>query len=154
MFITNNQKKRLFRIIPELKTPETRAVYVSTWTNGRTHHLKDLTSGEADIIIKNTKSAAAQQNKELLRMRRKLLSLFHQLNWYAQTAAGEMYINDKGNLQLDYPRINAWCLKYTPAKKTFNKQSKQDLIQTITIAQKMVREQKQRLSELKPRKRI
>ncbi len=59
--------------------------------------------------------------------RKKILSYCHTMGWYKTNEAGEYILNKYDKPQLDYERIDAYCLKYSPCHKKLNDHSLAEL---------------------------
>ena len=90
-------------------------------TGGRTAHISEMTYAECQDVVKTLQPMAPGYKNEKDLMRRKILSIAHELNW---ELPGTGYV--------DMRRVNDWCLKYTGAKKPFNALSVQELNKAVT----------------------
>jgi len=94
---------------------------INGFTQGRTESSRELTDSEFDQIINYLD---AETEKSLKRMRRKVLSIAHELGWE----------DEKGNVRLDV--LDAWLEQYTAYKVAFWKLTYDQLIDIITQMEK------------------
>lgn len=66
-------------------------------------------------------------------IRRRILAFCHQLGWYVLSPSPSI----NGIKQLDYSRIDAYCIAHTGAKKALNKMSKEELQKAAYQFEKM-----------------
>lgn len=137
--IQENQRRRLFALLQKAGLTGERSHIVYQETNGRTSSTKELTTVEAANMIKWLQKVAPidQKKASIDTMKRKLLAQFHQMGWYKADSSGVWVIGGNGQPRLDYDRINAWCIKYSPAKKSLHLMTYNDLVKVVTIAEKM-----------------
>lgn len=81
-----------------------KAHLVSSFTEGRTEHSRDMAFTERCEIIKWLQQQPDSANK----MRRKILSMAHEMGWHT-------WMN--GKWQVDLGRLESWMIKYSYAHK-------------------------------------
>ena len=87
---------------------------------GRTESIRELTDAEANDL-KEYLQEQDKQSDAANRMRRKVISMAHQLHWY------------KPNTQkVDVEHINNWCLQYGSTKKKLNDHTVLELVKLVT----------------------
>ncbi len=146
--ITEPQRKRIFQLLNELQETAWRDEYAYEASAGRTTSISELSLDEAHYCISQlgqvqqgvkipcnpnsplkTKTfagvqAPAQSNEtdaeKMNKARKKILSYCHTMGWYKITEAGEYILNKNDKPQLDFERIDAYCLKYSPCHKKLN----------------------------------
>lgn len=96
-------------------------------TNGRTESSKKMTYSEISNLIDKLNQ---EYRSSLDKMRKKIISYAHKLDWQAS-------IN--GRQVADLERVNNFCIKSTPSHKELNKQSRSELVQTVTVFEAMYR---------------
>jgi hypothetical protein len=89
-------------------------------TNGRSCSTKDLFENEAGALIQFLVNQSALPQDDKWKMKRKMLSLAHDLHW--EVAGG----------RVDMERVNAWCIRHTGAKKPLDKLSYTELVSAVT----------------------
>jgi hypothetical protein len=101
---------------------------VSDYTNGRTKSLKEMTPYEYKQMIINLNSFVS--NSDALKedkMRKKILSIAHELNWTLP------------NGKIDWPKLNAWLLKYGYLHKELNRYKLSELPQLVSQIQQLLK---------------
>lgn len=107
---------------------EVKAYMVEGFSNGRCTSTKELFTDEALMMIKHLKSL---DKDEVVaeKMRRKIISMAHELGWYFPSPPGEgLGVRQK----VDVQRIDQWCLKYGYIKKKLDSYTKNELPKLIT----------------------
>lgn len=97
---------------------------VWSYTEGRTEHSHEMTEREGRALVrklegmleKRERDARRQEAESVLRMRRKVAGLCHELGWWARDARGEV-VRRGGRPVLDWDRINRFFEARTVAKK-------------------------------------
>lgn len=121
--MTTAQKKFAYGLLARKGLREQKEDIVLELTEGRTSHFSDMTKAEVAAFFRLM--GAEDKDDARQKMQRKLLSLAHEMQWH----------NADG--QLNYERLDAWCIKYTPAHKPFRAMSAKELSTAITIFGKM-----------------
>jgi hypothetical protein len=95
---------------------------------------KDLSNGQADELIAFLKMSnpPAQIDQKANRLRRKFLSICHQLGWYKKDKADRVVLNAEQKPVLDYARIDNWCEKHGKYHKTLQEHSYNELQKLIS----------------------
>lgn len=86
-----------------------------SFSGGRTNSLSELTYKETSDLIDYLKGDLNIPQSAASRMRRKILSMAHEMGW-------EM---PDGSVDMD--RVNAWCVKYGHNHKRMDQYSKEEL---------------------------
>ena len=94
--------------------------YAMVYSNNRVKDLAELTYAETQNII-----AAFVKPSSADKMRRKILSMAHEMHW--ETSAGAV----------DMQRVNAWCNKHTASHCDFNAISLKELPKVVSVFEKM-----------------
>ncbi len=132
--ITPAQLKKLNTLVSKLNIPkETKADMVQGFSGGRTASSSQLLFAEAAQMIAHLQSlapSAAKAPDPLYKMRGRVLSLCHVLQWYKRAANGTLVLKD-GKPLLDYQRINDFCVK--SLKKRLNQLDSKELQKMIYI---------------------
>lgn len=97
--------------------------YANVYSNGRTLDLAFLTHKETQTLINSLVAPDATS-----KMKRKILSMAHEMRW--ETAAGNV----------DFKKLNAWCVKYTPSHTDFNGIPAKYLPKVVSVFEKMYKE--------------
>jgi hypothetical protein len=132
MLRTPKQNARLHQLLTKLNIDaELKQEMVYTFTDGRTKSSKELEYREATNLIKHLERSADQvkvpynaPDKTADRMRKKFLSVCHNLGWV--TSSG-----------LDWKHINDWLLKYGYLHKSLNNYTTAELPGLITQIEKL-----------------
>lgn len=87
---------------------------------GRTESSKDLTDEEVNHLIEYLK-AQEKDNTAAQRMRRKIISMAHQLHWHLP-----------GTQKIDMEHVNSWCTQYGYGHKKLNDYTYPELPKLVT----------------------
>ena len=101
-------------------SPEQKKTMVSGFTGGRSTSTRDLLKSEAVGLISHLKSLDPDE-KKAERMRRKIISLAHELHWHKS-----------GTTSIDMLKVDGWCKKYSYLKKALNSYTLQELPKLVT----------------------
>jgi hypothetical protein len=138
MTITPAQNRRLHQLINSLGIASIKSELINDASNGRTNSSKELSNQEATYLIKHleSKQPVVKQKKDdpADRMRKKILSVCHQLHWHKGT-------DENGKAKLDWKRINDWCIKYSPEHKTLNEHTIPELTKLVTQFESVLKHQ-------------
>lgn len=93
---------------------------VLSFTDGRTTHLTEMTSGEFSSLINMLQGETPKD-----RMTKKILSMAHEMGW--ETPDGKA----------DISRINAWATKYTKHKAGIDKIPEKELAGVVSVFEKV-----------------
>lgn len=134
MLRTLEQNKRLWSLFNNLKLDaETIQDLVFSYSAGRTKSSKALTMVECqslinhlDVIKKERFSAPVSNNDASQRMRRKIMSICHEMNW-----------TDNG--KLDWKRINGFMFNSSYLKKTINSYTEQELPKLVSQFEQLLK---------------
>ena len=99
--------------------------------------LTDLTFEQAEDMknflngLLNPSTEQPTTNKDADRIacdkiRKRIIATCHNLGWYITDADGQLTLKD-GKKQIDYTRINQYCLEHTAAHRAFNSLTKEQL---------------------------
>lgn len=137
---TISQNRRLYTLFGKLKVDkETKEDLVSQYTSGRTLSSAEMTIPECQALINNLQHMANETVKVMVtpkaptaqnpsdKMRKKILSICHEMNW-----------KEKGHL--DWTRINGWLLKYGYLKKPLNDYKALELPTLITQFEQLLKD--------------
>jgi hypothetical protein len=119
MLRTLQQNKQLHTLLAKLKiTPEQKIELVMSFTNNRTYRSSEMEVSECESLIRklqqmdNTPRPVVRVNPfvgdHCDKMRKKCLSIAHELRWEHPDGSINMAI------------FNAWCLNFSFLKKPFN----------------------------------
>src|SRR3546814_3715417 len=86
-----------------------------SFSGGRTNSLSELTYKETSDLIDYLKGDLNIPQSPASRMRRKILSMAHEMGW------------ERPDGSVDMDRINAWCVKYGGKHKHMDQYSKEEL---------------------------
>lgn len=98
---------------------------VSNFSNGRATSSSNLYYAEADAIIRHLGMDKGREDPAY-KMRGKILSLAHQLDWHVA-----------GTQKIDFPRLNAWCVKFGYLHKRLDQYKYRELPTLVTQFEKM-----------------
>ncbi|MDO3641958.1 hypothetical protein [Mucilaginibacter sp. L3T2-6] len=79
---------------------------VYDYTNGRTEHLSEMTHDETQALVKYLNSFLGQTGNPAEKMRRKILSMAHEMHWELP-----------GTTRVDMKRVNNWCIRFSGQNK-------------------------------------
>lgn len=138
MIRDKQQNSRLHKLIGNLHIDkETKEELVFQFTKRRTPHSSEMTMEECQALINHLQVLDKQRvsitgtppprfaNTTANKMRRKILSMCHEMNW-------------KENGMLDWKKINAWLLKYGYLHKSMNDYNEQELPKLVTQFEKLL----------------
>lgn len=91
---------------------------ISGITEGRTISSRDLSKEEAALLIEHLRTLD-KNSKESEKMRRKIISMAHEMNW-----------REKGKVNMAH--VNEWCEKYGYLHKPLNKYTYNELPALVT----------------------
>jgi hypothetical protein len=132
MVRTLHQNKVLHSLISELKLTDDKADLVYEATKGRTTSSALLSEGECKHLIEwlNTKKTQARINQDDVSntMRRKILSICHEMQWH-----------DAETNEIDWGGLNNWLLKYGYLHKLLHEYTAQELPKLITQFEELLR---------------
>lgn len=94
--------------------------YAAQFSNNRTKNLEALTHQETQALIAEFTTPSPQS-----KMQRKIISMAHEMRW------------ELPNKKVDLQRLDAWCIKYTPAHTNFKSIPTEDLPLVVSIFSKM-----------------
>jgi hypothetical protein len=118
---TPEQNARLHKLIGMLSIdPDHKKDLVEQVSQGRVSSSADLTIAECHRLIVHLQKIADESDQGLVRMRRKIMSICHEIGW--TTAEGKV----------DYRRLNGWLLKYGYLHKNLNTYTAKELPQLVT----------------------
>lgn len=139
MLRNKQQNTHLHALLNELSIDkETKEDLVYQYTNKRERSSSKMLVAECQALInylrhlkQNTvdvvkKARPVLENTPENKMRRKVLSLFHELNW-------------KANQTLDWNRINAWMDKFSYLHKPLNAYKPNELPKLITQVEQLLK---------------
>lgn len=90
------------------------------FTSGRSGSSKDLTSDEANALIRHLKQLDPEE-VAAEKMRRKIISMAHEMGWRLP-----------GTTRADMQRIDSWCVKYGYLHKKLNQYLPAELPALVT----------------------
>ena len=94
-------------------------------SNERTISTRELTSDEANALIKYLKQQDPDEQKAE-KMRRKIISMAHEMGWASTT------LSHQGKPKVDMERIDNWCVKYGFLHKKLNQYLYTELPRLVT----------------------
>lgn len=106
--------------------PVDRSVLVQEFTKGTCHSLTDMTDWQYSEFLRwlRTKCDDLRYEAKTLdkcnQMRRKIIALFHKVNW------------KKPDGRIDMERVDAWCIKYSQFHKSLNQHKYTELVKLCT----------------------
>ncbi len=98
-----------------------KATLVAAFTNGRSESSKDLNDYEAIELIKYLKGQKPGTDDASQKMRRKMISLAHELHWHVP-----------GTGKVDMERLNNWCRSPGKYKKELNAHNYTELVSLVS----------------------
>ncbi len=118
---TIGRHRRLYGLLHDTGTEKFRHDLVRSFTDGRTENSTELSDLETDELIKHlekmvkkphgpTRSGVDYKGQQ---MRRRILSLCYNIGWVTWSDARLKH-------EIDWPRLNAWMLKYGYLHKPLN----------------------------------
>lgn len=118
----NNQfNKEFYGLLKTTGLTSQKASLVNAFTNGRSTSSKDLNDYEAIELIKFLKGQTAGKDDAAQKMRRKMISLAHELHWHVP-----------GTGKVDMEKLNGWCVNNGKYKKLLNDHSYEELVNLLS----------------------
>lgn len=99
---------------------DTKEELIYTHTDGRTTSIKCLYKHEAIAIIQSLTSGVATLKSPAAKMRRKILSMAHELSWKLPDG------------RVDMGKVNHWCCTYGHLKKHLDSYTEDELPKLVT----------------------
>lgn len=131
---TRQQNARLHWLLGEMNADkELKQSLIYQFTNGETTHSSEMSYQECDALILHLQKTTQQSPDS---MRKKILALCHQMNWYQRDPQGNLILKN-GKPMLSYAKINNFCQKYGHAHKPFNRYTRQELPTLVTQFQNL-----------------
>jgi len=118
--MTPKQVKMVRILIGKAKLEKQKEDLVWSFSDERTIHLSELTQAETESIVAYLRNLTGQTANPSDKMRRKILSIAHELQWEL--------IDGRVNME----RLNSWLIKSTPQKKPLDELSYQELAQVVS----------------------
>lgn len=119
--ITPGQIKIIRTIISERKMDHMKDDLILSASDGRTNSTKELYFAEADALIKTLNVDSKKKEDKSYKMRGKILSMAHEMQWYLP-----------GTRKLNYARINEWCEKFGYLHKRLDRYTYSELPKLVT----------------------
>ena len=119
--ITPGQIKIIRTIISERKMDHIKDDLILSASEGRTSSTKQLYYVEADALIKSFNAGSKKQEDKSYKMRGKILSMAHEMQWYKP-----------GTRNLNYDRINEWCEKFGYLHKRLDRYTYSELPKLVS----------------------
>lgn len=129
-YITQPQNRRLHKLLNDAGiSGEDKRALVSGFTNTRTTSSREMLMVEAQQMIKHLEGAldvvatapTPEHEEASDKMRRKIISLCHEMRWYIE-----------GTSKVDMARLNGWCQARSFGKKVLNQYSYDELTKLLT----------------------
>lgn len=119
--ITSSQLITVNTLVSKLHlSKEQKGIIIAGFTGGRSSSSKDLTSAEGIEVIRHLKSMDPDE-KKADKMRRKLISMAHELHWHKP-----------GTAIIDMRKVDGWCKKFGYLKKGLNSYTLAELPKLVT----------------------
>lgn len=136
---TAAQNKALHGLLTKLNiADEHKAELVLSFTEGRTEHSSEMTYAECQLFIQWCQSQAREEEDKCQRMRRKVLAICHDLQWYKCDSSGAL-IKHLGRPVLDFVRIDAFCKERGNAHKPLQQHTSAELTKLVTIFERVLK---------------
>lgn len=132
MLRTIAQSNLLHKLLNETGLTKNKPEMVYSFTEGRTHSTAEMSYYECQAMIDHlrAKHSLTDDGQRANNMRRKIISICHQLGWYEKK--DDKLILKDGKPVIDMVRINEWCIKYSHQHKGLNAHSVMDLRVLVT----------------------
>lgn len=118
---TSKQNAMIGYLVTRLKLDsETKEELIYTHTDGRTTSIRGLSKQEAAQVITSLSSGHNVEQSPAAKMRRKILSMAHELNW--KLPGG----------RIDMQHVNDWCSTYGYLKKDLDRYTESELPTLVT----------------------
>lgn len=104
---------------------DTKEELIHLHTDGRTTRISELNFDEATKVIKALTTGTVQYESPSSKMRRKILSMAHEMNWELESG------------EIDMKRVNNWCINYGYLGKPLDQYSERELPQLVSAFENM-----------------
>ena len=148
MSLPTSKNAQLHMLLSQCKLMPRKAELVSSFSSGRTEKSSELSITECIELInylrQYLKGEPQPFNDDADKaniMRRKILSICHQLQWYKRDNGGRLILG-MGRAQLDFARIDAYCIKYSTHHKPLQQHTLSELPLLVTQFQNVLKDKK------------
>lgn len=121
------QKARTMLSKAGIKGEEHKKDLVSSFSDGRTESLTAMDYAETQDLFKHLEALAGQEPTAADKMRRKILSIAH-----------EMHMHHEGTRRIDMIQVNKWLLGKGGFGKTLGELTEADLRKAVTAFEKVL----------------
>lgn len=123
---TKKQNAMIGYLVSKLKLDsDTKEELIWLYSDGRTTRISELRLNEAKEIIVALQSGTTFVPTPAAKMRRKILSMAHEMNW------------EHTNGKVDMDRVNKWCVDYGYLSKHLDKYKEDELPVLVSAFEKM-----------------
>lgn len=126
---TLHQNHHLHRLLAEANLTAEKAALATEFSQGRTARSSELTMAECQALIRHLENGLGlaapaptpEQQAATDRMRRKIISLAHDMRWH-----------EPGTQRADMARVNGWCQARGFGKKQLNQYTLDELRKLVS----------------------
>ncbi|WGQ12969.1 hypothetical protein [Sphingobacterium faecium] len=123
---TKKQNAMIGYLVSRLKLDDdTKEEIIYSYTDGRTTSIRELQFEEAKEVIKALTSGHVQFQSPANKMRRKILSMAHEMSWELPSG------------KIDMQRVNNWCINYGYLAKRLDKYTDSELPALVSAFENM-----------------
>lgn len=136
--IIPSQNRRLHQLISLIGlNADSKEMLIHTYTEGRSISSADLLQSEANNLIAHleTMQRASTTDERCNKMRKKILSICHQMGWYRRFRGQLRFIN--GKPELDMEAIGTFCTTKGPYKKGLNEHTYKELVVLVSVFERL-----------------
>lgn len=122
------QNANLWVLIKKLRLPnDVKEDLVFQYTQGRSRSTRELTASECASMTAHLRRLESDmmRNSPANRMRRKILSICHEINW-------------RKDGKIDWKHLNEWLTKYGYLHKRLNQYTEQELPKLVTQFERLL----------------
>lgn len=110
---------------------------IADFTDGRTESTVDLSDNELRDLMAVLQQLAPKPEDKANKMRRKIIAIAHQLQWYITDAEGTLILK-RGKAQIDYKHLDQWCVKHGSFGKVMNAHNVAELTVLVTNLERVL----------------
>lgn len=104
------QYKMAYGLLNKLALAPQKENIVSGFSSSGNSSMRELSHEEASAFLYWLREQDAEHKKGD-KMRKRIISMAHELGWYKRDAVTNRMVFKNGKPQVDMPRIDAWCIK-------------------------------------------
>lgn len=125
------QNKAVYSLLNKTGLIARKEDIIASFSNGRTTSTRQLSQEESIQLIGWLKTQDADEKKADV-MRKKIISLAHEMGWHQRDEQGRLITNGFGKPKVDMKRLDEWCKKFSTLKKSLDNHTLKELPALLT----------------------